>query len=140
MFVKIQVKVLYIINRGIHFQYNHRSSSWKFSKKCHSFFISILLSDCLDFEAPSFKQFFYGDSLLARLNSHYEAWSYKKKMCKKIFKAHTESAQKEPTVKMFLLILDLKPFRSQIEGNHSIGRESHSLAVRGKKLLTQTSL
>ena len=38
-----------------------------------------------------------------------------------------------------VLILDLKPFISYIKGNHSIAREFHSLAVRGKTLLTQTS-
>ena len=34
-----------------------------------------------------------------------------------------------------MLILDLKPFRSQIKGKHSIGREFQILAVRGMKLL-----
>ena len=43
---------------------------------------------------------------------------------------------KEPTVKRYLLILNLKPFRSKVKGKHSIGREFQSLAVRGKKLLT----
>ena len=51
------------------------------------------------------------DSLHARLNSHYEAWSYKKKKYEKI-KAYTKSAQKKTTVKRYLLILDFKPFRS----------------------------
>ena len=50
-------------------------------------------------------------SLHARLNSHYKAWSYKKKKHKKI-KAYRKSVQKEPTVKRCLLILDLKSFRS----------------------------
>ena len=34
------------------------------------------------------------------------------------------------------LILDLKPFRSQVKRKHSIGKEFQSLALRGKKLLT----
>ena len=42
----------------------------------------------------------------------------------------------EPKVKRCLLILDLKPFRSEVKGKHSIGRTFHGLAVRGKKLLT----
>ena len=37
------------------------------------------------------------DSLHARLNSYYEAWSYKKKKHKKI-RAHRKSAEKEPVV------------------------------------------
>ena len=45
-------------------------------------------------------------SLHARLNSHYEAWSYKKKKHKKV-KAYRKSIQKEPTVNRYLLILDL---------------------------------
>ena len=83
--------------------------------------------------------FFNYDSLHARLNSHYEARSYKKKKHKKIT-AYNKSVQKEPTVKRCLLILDFKPLRSQVKGNHSKGREFQSLAVRGKKLLTQTFL
>ena len=55
--------------------------------------------------------FFYWNSFHARLNSHYKAWSYKKKKHKKT-KAHRKSVQKEATVKRCLLILDLKPFRS----------------------------
>ena len=43
------------------------------------------------------------DSLHARLNSHYKAWSYKKKKHKKI-KAYRKSVQKKPTVKRCLLI------------------------------------
>ena len=49
--------------------------------------------------------FFCWDSLYARLNSHYEAWSYKKKKHKKI-KAYRKSVWKECKVKRFLLILD----------------------------------
>ena len=51
------------------------------------------------------------DSLNARLNSHYEAWSYKKKKHKQI-KVYRKSVLKEPTVERYLSILDLKPFRS----------------------------
>ena len=51
------------------------------------------------------------DSLHARLNSHYKAWSYMKKNHKKI-KAYRKSALKEPAVKRCLLILILKRFRS----------------------------
>ena len=78
------------------------------------------------------------DSLHRRLNSHYEAWSYKKKKFKKIT-AYRKYVQGEPAIKKCLVILDLKPFRSQVKGKHcihSIGREFQSLAVSGKKLLT----
>ena len=75
------------------------------------------------------------DSLHARLNNHYEAFSYKKKKHKKI-KAYKKPVQKEPTVKRCLLILDLEPLRSQVKGKHSIGRDLQSLAMRGQKLLT----
>ena len=51
------------------------------------------------------------DSLHARLNSHYEVSSYKKKKHKNI-KACRKSIWKEPTVKRCLVILDLKPLRS----------------------------
>ena len=44
------------------------------------------------------------DSLHARLNSYYVAWSYKKEKPKKI-KAYRKSVQKEPTIKRCLLIL-----------------------------------
>ena len=36
---------------------------------------------------------------------------------------------------MCLLILDLKPFRLQVKGKHTIGREFQRLAVQGNKLL-----
>ena len=55
--------------------------------------------------------FFDRDSLHARLNSHYKAWSSKKKKHKKA-ESYRTSVQKEPTVKKFLLILDLKPLKS----------------------------
>ena len=54
---------------------------------------------------------FNWDSLHARLNSHYKAWSYKKKEQKKI-KAYRKSLYKERTVNKCLLILELKPLRS----------------------------
>ena len=55
--------------------------------------------------------FFNWISLHARLNSHYEAWSYKKKKHKKI-KACRKFVKKKPTAKRCLLILDVTPFRS----------------------------
>ena len=57
-------------------------------------------------------------------------------MKRKKIKAYKISVYKEPTVKRCLLILDLNPFRSQVKGKHSIGKEFQSLAVRGMKLLT----
>ena len=51
--------------------------------------------------------FFNCDSLHARLNSHYQARSYKKTKHKKIT-AYRKSVLKEPTVKRCLLILELK--------------------------------
>ena len=85
------------------------------------------------FYSISFFFLFNWDSLHARLNSHCKAWIYKKKKHKKI-RAHKKSVQIEPTVKRCLLILDLKPLRSQVKGKHFIGREFQSLAVQGKKL------
>ena len=79
---------------------------------------------------------FNWNSLHARLNNHYKAYSYKKKKHKKI-KTQRKSVQKI-IVKRCLLILVLKPFRSQAKGKHSISKEFQSLAVQGKKLLTQT--
>ena len=62
------------------------------------------------FSFPSFS-FFNWDSLHARLNNHYKAWSYKKKKHKRL--KHTEKISLEkPTVIRCLLILDVKPFRS----------------------------
>ena len=65
--------------------------------------------DCFAFELSYF--FMNWDSIYARLNRHYKAWNYEKKKYKKI-KAYRKSLEKEPTVNSFLLILDLKPFRS----------------------------
>ena len=75
--------------------------------------------------------FFNSDSLHARLNSHYEALSYKEKKAQKRLwdtAGYRKSVQKEPTVKRYLSILDLKPLRSYVKGRHSIGREFQSLA------------
>ena len=69
-------------------------------------------------------------SLHARLNSHYEAWSYKKRKQKKI-KAYRKSLYKEATVKRYLLMLDLMPLRSKVKGKYSIGREFQNVDVRG---------
>ena len=76
--------------------------------------------------------FFNWDSLHTRLNSHFEAWSCKKKKHKKI-KAYRKSVWKEPSVKRCLLIIDLN---HRSKKKHSIGREFQSPAVQGKKLLT----
>ena len=46
-----------------------------------------------------------------RLNSHYNAWSNKKKKYKEM-KTYNFTVKKKPTDKQCLLILDLKPFRS----------------------------
>ena len=54
--------------------------------------------------------FFNSDSLPARLNPHYEPWSYKKKKHKKI--AYKKYVWKETKVKRCQLILDFKPQRS----------------------------
>ena len=79
--------------------------------------------------------FFNWDSLHAKLNSHYEAWSYKKRSTKKIA-GYRKSDYKEPTVKRCMLILDLKLLRSYVKGKHSIAREFQSLAMQGKEMLT----
>ena len=55
----------------------------------------------------------------ARLNSHYEAWTYKKKKQEKI-KAYRKSVQKELALKRCLLILDLKSLKSQVKGKDYI--------------------
>ena len=51
---------------------------------------------------------FSWDSLHAGLNSHHEAWSYKKKKHKKV-KTYTKFLKLKATVKRCLLILVLKP-------------------------------
>ena len=55
------------------------------------------------------------------------------------YEAYMKSLQKEPSDKRCLLILDWKPFRSQVKGKPSTG-SLENLSVQGKKLLTQTSL
>ena len=59
--------------------------------------------------------FFNWDSLYAKLNSHFKAWSYTKKKHKKI-KAYRKSIQIKPLNQSYLLILsvNLKPFRSSV--------------------------
>ena len=100
------------------------------------FVISVICFNRLFFEhLESSKSFFNWDSLHARLNSHYEASSYKKKKRKKV-KTYRKSVQKEPAVKRCLLILELKPLRSQVKGKYSIGTEFQSQAVQGKNLWT----
>ena len=47
-----------------------------------------------------------------------------------------KSVYKENTVKICLLIVELKSFRSKVKGKYSIRRKSQSLAMQGKKLLT----
>ena len=65
---------------------------------------------------PVFRGFFNWDSLHTRLNSHYKAWSYKKKKDKK--------RKEESTAKRCL------PIRSLAKGKHSIGREFQSSCAR----------
>ena len=67
-------------------------------------------------------------------------WARKWHICINLDWLYRKSVQKEHTVKRCLIILDLKPLRSQVKGKHFIGREFQSLVVQGKKLLTQTSL
>ena len=82
--------------------------------KCYSYHLWLLVitkSGKKERKVVSFSFFFFflnWYSLHARLNSHYEAWSYKKRKHKKV-KAYRKSIKKEPTVKRYLLILDLKP-------------------------------
>ena len=49
----------------------------------------------------------------------------------------TKKKKKEMQKKVFV---NYRPFRSQIKGKHSIGKEFHSVAVQGKKMLTCISL
>ena len=52
------------------------------------------------------------NSLHTTLNSHYVAWSYKKKKYKK---AYRKSVQKKPTIKRSLVILDLKAIQIMVQ-------------------------
>ena len=73
--------------------------------------ISLFFSDNIPAFPFRFKQIFFNwDSLHARLNSHYEAWSYKKKKHKKRLQ-HIQEICLERTYRC-LLILDLKLLRS----------------------------
>ena len=67
--------------------------------------------------------FFNWDSLQARLNNHYETWSYQKKRCIKRLNLFEKNLQLKHVCN-----LDLKPFRLQVKGKHSKGREFQSLA------------
>ena len=82
----------------------------------------------MEIESDSFFIIFFNwDSLHARLNSHYEAWSYKKKKDKKI------KAYKKKGIKGIKGIIG---HGSKVKRKHSRSREFHSLTVRGKGLLT----
>ena len=60
-----------------------------------------------------FSLFFNWDSIHARLNSHYEAWSYKKKAQKRLQDTENLFRKNLYTVKKRrVLILDLKPLGS----------------------------
>ena len=124
--------------------YTHQLSNFLVSDRFWNFIVQYILIPYNSVNNTSLRDvilciFFNWDSLHARLNSQYEAQSYKKRSTKKITR-YRKSVQKKPTVKGSLLSLDLKPLRSQVKGKHCRGREFQSLAVRGKKLLTQTSL
>ena len=75
---------------------------------------------------------FNWDSLHARLNSHYEAWSYKKNKHKKI-KAYRKSVQKEPTVKRCLLILDWRKATNTIGQRKAFYRQRIPYSSCAKK-------
>ena len=47
------------------------------------------------------------------------------------YEKHIEESQKESKHKRCLLILGLKPFRSQVKEMHSAGKKFENLAVRG---------
>ena len=136
--VKVNKKHLYAENHK-EFYYNIKvfvdySSSTVHLKKTKT--LHLQRNICNKYQEHTF---FNWDSLHARLTSLYKAWDYKKKKHKKM-KGYMKSPQKESTDNRCLLTLDLKSFRSQVKGKHFIGREFQSLAVQGKKLLTQTSL
>ena len=58
----------------------------------------------------------------------------KKRSTKGLRYIYRKSVQKEDTVKICFLILDLKTFRPQVKAKHSTDREFSCLAVGGKKL------
>ena len=88
----------------------------KFERKvnCIGIFL-VVMKKKYGYSSNTYFFFFNWDSLHAWLNSHYEAWSDKKESTKKIIQ-YRKSVQKEPTVKTCLLILDLKPLKSQVKG------------------------
>ena len=50
--------------------------------------------------------------------------------------------RKNLTVKRYLLILELKPFRSKVKGKHSIGREfqrEETLDIKHPEMVTEKS-
>ena len=98
------------------------------------------LAFLFDFTWTQTRNFFNWNLLHARLNSHYEAWNYKKKKYKRLKHMENLFRKKVQIKKRCLLILNLQPFRSKVKGKHSISREFQSLAVPAEKLLTQTSL
>ena len=104
-------------------------------KSLNSVLLLLLVNFVSGFSLDLMHIFFNWNSLHAQLNSHYKAWNYKKKKHKKS-KAYRKFLYKEPTVTRCLLILEVKPFRLQVKGKHSIGTEFQSLVVRGEKLLT----
>ena len=112
----------------------HHPFNFGFDLNDHSYKSNFLVTTPLQQSMPH--QFLNNiNSYSARLNSHYKTWSYTKKKYKRI-KAYRESLWKRPAANRFLLILELKPLRSQVKGKHSIGTEFQSLAVRRKELLT----
>ena len=98
-----------------------------------TFYIFLLSSLCIVILEISFALFNL-IGINARLNSHYKAWSYKKKKLKKVI-AYRKSFCRKPTVNKCLLFLNVMSFRLQVKGKHSIGREFQSIAMQGKKLV-----
>ena len=82
--------------------------------------------------------FFNWDSLHARLNSHYQGWSYKKKKYKKV-KGYRKSPLKEHTLNRCLLTLRLKAiqiigqikafYRQKIPGSSCTRKETIDINV-----------
>ena len=139
--VKVWGENFLIVNNAVSSQKISNSFSKNLLKKPKIFQLATLLKKIDSFTGAFrvlFLHFFFNwDSLHARLNSHYGAWSYKKRSTKKIT-GYRKSIQKEPTVRRCLLILDLKPPRSQVKGKHSAGGEFQSLAMRGRHILRNT--
>ena len=75
------------------------------------------------------------DSLHARLDSHYEARSYKKKKHIKV-KAYRKSVSKEPTVKRCLVNSSLKATKIIGQRKAFYRQRISSLVERRKRLLT----